>query len=121
MRWYRELAAFTSLYGWAVKNKRMTANPVAMRQLRGLHGEIVTVPAARAKDSRPSNAHWLTPRTWTRWIEAGLRGNGRDGAPGHGLGGPAGGPQRRVHPAAGLLGTVSYPGYRSRHASTVLY
>jgi len=53
-KWDRELAAFTSLYGWAVENKHMTVNPVAMRQVRGLHGAIVTVPAARAKDSRPS-------------------------------------------------------------------
>ena len=80
-KWDRELAGFTSLYGWAVKNKHMTANPVPMRQVRGLHGEIVTVPAARAKDSRPSNVHWLTPRTWRRWIDVGLRGHGRDGAP----------------------------------------
>ena len=80
-KWDRELAAFTSLYGWAVENKHMTVNPVAMRQVRGLHGAIVTVPAARAKDSRPSNVHWLTPRTWRRWIDVGLRGHGRAGAP----------------------------------------
>jgi len=48
-KWDRERAAFTSLYRWAVANKHMTANPVAMIQVRGLHGEIVTVPAARAR------------------------------------------------------------------------
>ena len=80
-KWDRELAAFTSLYGWVVKNKHMAANPVVMRQVRGLRGEIVTVPAARAKDSRPSNVHWLTPRTWRRWIDVGLRGHDRAGAP----------------------------------------
>jgi hypothetical protein len=40
---------------------------------------VVTAPAARAKDARPSNVHWLTPRTWRRWIDVGLRGHGRDG------------------------------------------
>ena len=25
--------------------------------------------------------HWLTPRTWRRWIDVGLRGHGRDGVP----------------------------------------
>jgi integrase len=37
--------------------------------------------AARAKDARPSNVHWLTPRTWRRWTDVGLRGHGRDGVP----------------------------------------
>ena len=39
------------------------------------------MPAARAKDARPSNVHWLTPRTWRRWTDVGLRGHGRDGVP----------------------------------------
>ncbi len=59
----------------------MTRNPVAMRQVRSRNGDVVTVAAARAKDSRPSNVHWLTPRTWRRWTDVGLRGHGRDGAP----------------------------------------
>jgi integrase len=52
-----------------------------MRRVRGRNGEAVTAPAARAKDARPGNAHWLTPRTWRRWIDVGLRGHGRDGVP----------------------------------------
>jgi integrase len=80
-KWDRELAAFASLYGWAVKNGHMTRNPVAMKQVRGRNGEVVTAPAARAKDARPSNVHWLTPRTWRRWIDVGLRGHGGDGVP----------------------------------------
>jgi len=80
-KWDRELAAFASLYRWAVKNGYVTRNPVAMKQVRGRNGEVVTAPAARAKDARPSNVHWLTPRTWRRWIDVGLRGHSRDGVP----------------------------------------
>jgi hypothetical protein len=80
-KWDRELAAFASLYGWAAKNGHVTRNPMAMKQVRSRNGEVVTAPAARAKDARPSNVHWLTPRTWRRWIDVGLRGHGRDGVP----------------------------------------
>ena len=80
-KWDRELAAFAGLYRWAAKNGCVTRNPVAMRQVRGRNGEVVTAPAARAKDARPGNVHWLTPRTWRRWIDVGLRGHGRDGVP----------------------------------------
>jgi len=80
-KWDRELAAFASLYRWAVKNGHVTRNPVAMKQVRGRNGEVVTTTTARAKDARASNVHWLTPRTWRRWIDVGLRGHGRDGVP----------------------------------------
>jgi hypothetical protein len=30
---------------------------------------VITVPAARAKDARRCNVHWLTTRTWWRWIK----------------------------------------------------
>jgi site-specific recombinase XerD len=80
-KWNRELAAFTSLYGWAARNRYVTRNPVPMRQVRGPDGDVLTVAAARAKDARPSNVHWLTPRTWRRWTDVGLRGHGRDWVP----------------------------------------
>ena len=80
-KWDREVAAFASLYGWAAKNGYVARNPVAMKQVRGWNGDVVTVPAVRAKDTRQSNVHWLTPRTWRRWIDVGLRGHGRDGVP----------------------------------------
>jgi site-specific recombinase XerD len=80
-KWDRELAAFTSLYGWAVRNSYVTRNPIAMKHVRTRNGDVVTAPAARAKDTRRSNVHWLTPRTWRRWIDVGLRGHGRDGVP----------------------------------------
>jgi integrase len=80
-KWDRELAAFTSLYRWAAQNRHIVQNPVATRQVRGRNGEVLTVAAARAKDARPSNVHWLTPRTWRRWTDIGLRGHGRDGVP----------------------------------------
>ncbi|WP_410585402.1 site-specific integrase [Amycolatopsis sp. lyj-108] len=78
-KWDRELAAFTSLYKWAVSNYHVQRNPVAMRQVVGRDGEVATVPTARAKDARRGNVQWLTPRTWRRWIDVGLRGHTRDG------------------------------------------
>ena len=80
-KWERELTAFTNLYTWAAKNGHVTQNPVAMQQVRGRNGDVVTVPVARAKDTRPSNVHWLTPRTWRRWTDVGLRGHGRAWVP----------------------------------------
>jgi hypothetical protein len=52
-----------------------------MKQVLGRDGGVATVPAARAKDARRSNVHWLTPRTWRLWTDVGLRGHGRDGVP----------------------------------------
>jgi site-specific recombinase XerD len=80
-KWDRELAAFVSLYQWAVANRYVSRNPVAMKQVRGRNGEVIISAAARAKDARPSNVHWLTPRTWRRWTDVGLRGHGREGVP----------------------------------------
>ncbi|MFF4617728.1 site-specific integrase [Nonomuraea jabiensis] len=80
-KWDRELAAFMHLYKWAVKYKVMPYNPAATTQVMGRHGQVLTVPEARAKDARPTNVHWLTPRTWRRWIDIGLRGHTRDGVP----------------------------------------
>lgn len=80
-KWDRELAAFAALYGWAVRSGCVSGNPVAMKQVRTRGGEMVSAPAARAKDARPSNVHWLTPRTWRRWTDVGLRGHGLDGLP----------------------------------------
>ena len=87
-KWNRELAAFTSLYEWAAKDRYVLRNPVALRQVRGRDGNVLTVAAARAKDARPSNVHWLTPRAWRRWIDVGLRGHCRDGR--RSRGGPGG-------------------------------
>jgi hypothetical protein len=78
-KWDRELAAFASLYQWAVNNHHMRRSPLATKQVVGREGAVLTVPAARAKDARTSNVHWLTPRTWRRWIDVGLRGHTRDG------------------------------------------
>ncbi len=80
-KWDRELAALASLYRWAVESAYVRRNPVAMKQVVGREGGVLTVPAARAKDARSSNVHWLTPRTWRRWIDIGLRGHTRDGVP----------------------------------------
>jgi site-specific recombinase XerD len=80
-KWDRELAAFISLYKWAVRNNYAARSPVAMRQVWDRNGNARTVAAVRAKDARQSNVHWLTPRAWRRWIDIGLRGHGRDGVP----------------------------------------
>ncbi|WP_344884287.1 site-specific integrase [Nonomuraea antimicrobica] len=80
-KWDRELAAFMHLYKWAVRNKIVTRNPVATKQVMGRYGQVLTVAEGRAKDARSSNVHWLTPRTWRRWIDVGLRGHTKDGVP----------------------------------------
>ncbi|BEL13006.1 site-specific integrase [Actinoplanes sichuanensis] len=80
-KWDRELAAFVGLYRWAVTHGHVRHNPVAMKQVVGWQGDLRKVPVARAKDSRPTNVHWLTPRTWRRWIDIGLRGHDVEGRP----------------------------------------
>lgn len=80
-KWNRELAAFSGLYQWALRERLLVQSPVATRQVVGYRGQLVAVPVARAKDSRPSNVHWLTPRTWRLWSDVGLRGFGREGTP----------------------------------------
>lgn len=80
-KWDRELAAFAGLFRWAVANEHVRHNPVALKQVTGRQGDLRSVPLARAKDSRPTNVHWLTPRTWRRWTDIGLRGHDRDGRP----------------------------------------
>jgi site-specific recombinase XerD len=80
-KWDRELAAFTSLYRWAVRHGAVARNPVAMKQVIGRNGAVLTVAEAKAKDARPGNVHWLTPRTWRRWIDVGLRGHTKQGVP----------------------------------------
>ncbi|MEU9044612.1 site-specific integrase [Kitasatospora sp. NPDC048343] len=80
-RWNRGLAALGRLYSWAVKQGHVPSSPIETRQGIGRHGQVVRVPAARAKDSRASNVRWLTPRTFRRWVDVGLRGFPADGAP----------------------------------------
>ncbi|MEU5548007.1 site-specific integrase [Streptomyces sioyaensis] len=80
-KWDRELAAIASLYSWATKAGCLTRNPVLMKQVVGRNGQVVMVPEQRAADARPSNVHWLTPRTWRRWIDVGLRGHTIEGIP----------------------------------------
>ncbi|MGW3690288.1 site-specific integrase [Streptomyces sp. NPDC005125] len=80
-KWDRELSAFMSLYSWAKKAGHLTRNPVLMKQVVGRNGETLMVPEQRADDARPSNVHWLTPRTWRRWIDVGLRGHTLEGMP----------------------------------------
>lgn len=80
-KWSRDLAAITNLYGWAVKEGHITKNPVMMKNSTRRDGTVVVSPAAMPKNARHSNVHWLTPRTWRRWIDVGLRGHTRDGLP----------------------------------------
>ncbi|MFC5724161.1 site-specific integrase [Streptomyces gamaensis] len=78
-KWNRELAAFAGLFTWAVKEGLIRRSPVVTKQVLGRRGEVLTVAAAKAKDARPSNVHWLTPRTWRLWVNVGLRGHTREG------------------------------------------
>ncbi|TAN31035.1 integrase [bacterium] len=86
-KWDRELSALASFYAWATECGHVSCSPVAMRRVIARDGAVATVPAARAKDARRSNVHWLTPRSWRRWIDVGLRGYTCDGVPDHGWGG----------------------------------
>lgn len=109
-KWDRELAAFMNLYRWAVKAGLMKQNPVATKQVTSQYGEALTVAQARAKDARPSNVHWLTPRTWRRWVDVGLRGHTKKGGDRTGLGGPPGGSERGLCPGTCVLGPEAQRG-----------
>ncbi|WP_218910050.1 site-specific integrase [Streptomyces sp. OK228] len=78
-KWDRELSALARLYKWATAKRYVAANPVVMREVLGRHGEMVSVPAQRAKDARSSNVKWLTPRAYRLWRDVGLRGYTADG------------------------------------------
>ncbi|MDG5809043.1 hypothetical protein P9869_41815 [Streptomyces ossamyceticus] len=56
-------------------------SPLLVRQIVGRNGGVISVPEAAPKDVRPSNVHWLTPRTWRKWVIVGLRGHTRGGVP----------------------------------------
>ncbi|MEU6972885.1 site-specific integrase [Kitasatospora aureofaciens] len=73
-KWNRELAALTRLYKWAVRKGYMVVSPVVEHEVMGRHGDVLSVPAARAKDVRSSNVKWLTPRAYRLWRDVGLRG-----------------------------------------------
>ncbi|MET8243111.1 hypothetical protein ABZV31_00960 [Streptomyces sp. NPDC005202] len=60
-KWNRELVAMRRLYKWAVGKGYLAASPVVEREVMGRHGQMVSVPAARAKDVRATNVKWLTP------------------------------------------------------------
>jgi site-specific recombinase XerD len=80
-KWGRELAALMSLYKWAAKpgNAFVPRNPVPTHQVTGRYGQIIEVPDDKAKNTKASNVHWLTPRTFRLWVDVGLRGRGTDG------------------------------------------
>lgn len=78
-KWDRELSALARLYKWAAAKRYVAANPVVMREVLGRHGEMVSVPAQRARDARSSNVKWLTPQAYRLWRDVGLRGYTADG------------------------------------------
>jgi integrase len=80
-KWDRELSVLASLYAWATEHQHVQHSPIVMKRIVSRDGTAAMVPAARAKDARRSNVHWLTPRSWRRWIDIGLRGHTRDGMP----------------------------------------
>ncbi|MEU7159205.1 hypothetical protein AB0A98_22620 [Streptomyces chrestomyceticus] len=73
-KWNRELAALRRLYKWAVAKLYMAASPATEREVMGRHGQMISVPAVRAKDTRASNVKWPTPRAYRMWRDVGLRG-----------------------------------------------
>lgn len=80
-RWNRGLAALGRLYSWAASQGYVRESPIETREAVGRRGQIVEVPAARAKDAKSSDVHWLTPRLFRRWVDVGLRGFSSDGSP----------------------------------------
>ncbi|WP_234351846.1 hypothetical protein [Streptomyces sp. NRRL S-4] len=70
-----------------MRGAHVAVNPVVTRSAAGRWGEVITVPAARSKNARASDVHWLTPRAFHRWVNVGLRGHGADGCPSIGWGG----------------------------------
>ncbi|CAA0123170.1 Tyrosine recombinase XerC [Mycolicibacterium vanbaalenii] len=80
-KWDRELSSLMSLFRWATDNGHMQVNPIVVKQIVGRDGRPAVVPAARAKDAKRGNVHWLTPRTWRRWIGVGLCGHTAIGIP----------------------------------------
>ncbi|WP_255450033.1 site-specific integrase [Skermania sp. ID1734] len=73
-KWNRELAALQRLFGWAVSQRLLDANPVQVKTVRNRYGDPIEVAQARAKDVRSSNVRWLTPRAYRLWRDVGLRG-----------------------------------------------
>ncbi|TKA12264.1 integrase [Actinacidiphila oryziradicis] len=86
-RWNRELAALTKLYSWAINHEYVLANPIVLRSAIGRNGEMISVPAARAKHAKTSDVRWLTPRAYRRWVDVGLRGHTARGLPAPGWAG----------------------------------
>ena len=126
-KWDRELSVLASLYTWATEHQHVRHSPIVMKRIVSRDGTAVMVPAARAKDARRSNVHWLTPRSWRRWIDIGLRGHTRDGMPEPGWVGTARGPQCRLCTADGhvrasprrgwIASDLGSPCARTRHGS----
>ncbi|WP_449475261.1 site-specific integrase [Streptomyces abikoensis] len=86
-KWDRELAALTGLYSWAEGRELIPRSPIAMKQVMGRNGDVLTVPAAKAKDAKKSDVRWLTPRAFRRWVDVGLRGHTAAGMPADGWAG----------------------------------
>ncbi|MED7954649.1 hypothetical protein [Streptomyces sp. BE303] len=57
----------------------MAVNPIVEHEVMGRRGDVMKVPAARAKDVRSSNVKWLAPRAYRLWRDVGLRGYTADG------------------------------------------
>ncbi|MFD8477714.1 tyrosine-type recombinase/integrase [Streptomyces globisporus] len=86
-RWNRGLAALTRLYRWAAAHGHVMASPVETKAVFDRRGDVVQVPAARAKGARTSDVRWLTPRAFRRWVDVGLRGHTAAGVVGPGWSG----------------------------------
>jgi site-specific recombinase XerD len=80
-KWARELAAFKSLYDWALARGFINRSPVATHSVRLRDGSTVEVPDNQPRDVRAANVKWVTPRTFRLWRDIGLRGYGADGLP----------------------------------------
>jgi integrase len=73
-KWDRELAALRLFYDLAVEHGYLPASPVRTRSVVARDGRMVEVAELAAKDVRPSNVKWLTPRAYRLWRDVGLGG-----------------------------------------------
>ena len=66
-KWNRELAAFASLYKWAVGNHHVRQNPVTMTLVVDRDGETATVPISQLAIAYFRRINAVLTRLWWWW------------------------------------------------------
>jgi site-specific recombinase XerD len=87
--WSQEVALVNEFYKWAVNAGHAHTNPIPQRQRRAAPpgaaawrgNQTETVPATYAHDENGEHIEWLSPPSYRKWRDVGLRGYGNDGLP----------------------------------------